>query len=939
MVQQAQSYAPTHPTNTPQIGVRRIPNRTRLHLHSDFHNWLADAPPGQRAAALRALEALVAHGRPNRIKGVKGHNAGWLRTPVGGTNGQQFYLWFAGQGSAPVGDQIGPGEFLVRAVRHHDRTDEPLAAGHDWAPMTPAELLDEVDRDHPEDHPLSLAQRQAARCNGPLQVIQGSPGAGKTTALLHGVRNLDGRVLYMTFGSALVSRARQWFDAFLEDGAEIATLTVGEWLTRIGGKQRVARDPDLRARGDILISELSRFAPNLGPWVHNGVLQARDLYDELHAHYFGWSPAEWNEEAYVARRSPTIGAEAAKSAAKAAHLLSDDVRHTLFPGPLSANDLLRDGMGDLSEFEEIDWLVVDEVQDLTVIELEVVVAFMSRLTTLRGRRPGLRLAGDEGQTLRPTGFAWPVLKNRLNELGRVDESVLAANLRSTREVAGFVQTLTTECYRQRLPRERRPGGQRQVELDPVEGGECMLVVADKPDDDLGALIETVAKGSTLVEVGRAVDTPVALAARTLDARYFTSETAKGLDFETVAVFGLGRTLIEMKGLANGATTEPHNLERVRLLADHARVAASRAVSRVIIAETDEAEAKAVMALFDQCAAESEAGGLTRLTLAQVRERLDSDPGDAIGLLIDALKACEEVLERDPDEALRHAERALTAFRRAGRSQAVGTDIRRRVYLSLGRARLTLTGSTERSDEALARAQSDFREAGEALTSNIISWLRDAEKKTSLGGLITALEHRSWVTRDGVDPWVRALIAERYDQALTALCTRVADQSDAMSVADARKLWPHLVGSNGPQANLSRLATPALRVLATSRADAKSVMSYLADHEVEDGVTLRAMALDTLDDDDAVAAWLAARVPARAVEFLRRHGDFRRALALVEANGLGPNAALTWAVSLADLMAQLATIQRDSLTAAEVSNLRALVPSFLVRSGERKLKRT
>ena len=939
MVQQAQSYAPTHPTNAPRIGVRRIPNRQRLHLHADFHDWLADAPPGQRAAALRALEAIVAHGRPNRIKGVKGTNAGWLRTPVGGTNGNQFYLWFAGQGSAPVGDRIGPGEFLVRAVRHHDKTDEPIAAGHDWAPMSPAELLDEVDRDHLEDHPLSPAQRSAARCNGPLQLIQGSPGAGKTTALLHGVRNLDGRILYMTFGSALVSRARQWFDNFLEDGAEIETLTVSEWLARIGGKQRVARDPDLRARRDILISELSRFAPNLGPWVHDGELQARDLYDELHAHYFGWSPAEWNEEAYLARRSPTIGADAARCAAKAAHLLSEDARHKLFPGPLSVRALLRDGMGDLSGFEGIDWLVVDEVQDLTVIELEAVVAFMTRLADLRGRRPGLRLAGDEGQTLRPTGFAWAELKKRLSELGRVDESVLAANLRSTHEVAGFIKTLTTGCYRGMLPRDRRPGGQRPVVLDPVEGGECMLVVTNKDHDGLDELIKTVSKGSTLVEVGRAIDTPVALAARSRDASYFTSETAKGLDFETVTVFGLGRTLIEMKGLSHEGTTEPHALERVRLLADHARVAASRAVSRVIIAETDEAEAKAVIALFDEHTADHEACALSRLTLERVRERLDEDPGDAIGLLIDALKACEEVLDRDPGEALRHAERALAAFQRAGRSQAVGSDIRRRVYLALGRARLTLVGSTSPGDEALATAQTHFREAGETLTSSAISWLRDAEKKTSIAGLIAALEHRSWVTRDGVDPWVRTIIAERYDKALMALCTRVADQSDAISVSDGRKLWPHLIASNGPLASVPRLVAPVLRVLVTSRPDAKEVLSYLESHEVEDTATLRAMALETLDDERAVAAWLAAGVPTRALEILRRQGDFRQAQALVDAHGLGPNESLSLAVTLADLMAQLVAMPAEALTAAEITNLRALVPSFLLRASDRRLKRT
>ena len=57
-------------------------------------------------------------------------------------------------------------------------------------------------------------------------------------------------------------------------------------------------------------------------------------------------------------------------------------------------------------FAEFDRVVVDEVQDLTLLETAVVVELCLAIARRRGHAPWLLAAGDDGQTVRPSGFDW-----------------------------------------------------------------------------------------------------------------------------------------------------------------------------------------------------------------------------------------------------------------------------------------------------------------------------------------------------------------------------------------------------------------------------------------------------------------------------------------------------------------------------------------------------
>ena len=67
------------------------------------------------------------------------------------------------------------------------------------------------------------------------------------------------------------------------------------------------------------------------------------------------------------------------------------------------DDELREG------FADFDRVVVDEVQDLTLLETAVVVELCLAIARRRGQAPWLRAAGDDGQTVRPSRFDWGAL--------------------------------------------------------------------------------------------------------------------------------------------------------------------------------------------------------------------------------------------------------------------------------------------------------------------------------------------------------------------------------------------------------------------------------------------------------------------------------------------------------------------------------------------------
>ena len=73
-----------------------------LFLHEDVVESVPDHIAFRRRLAL-VLQHLAAHGRTGVVKSCSdAANRGWRRTPLGGTGGMQYYLWWAPAGSQQV---------------------------------------------------------------------------------------------------------------------------------------------------------------------------------------------------------------------------------------------------------------------------------------------------------------------------------------------------------------------------------------------------------------------------------------------------------------------------------------------------------------------------------------------------------------------------------------------------------------------------------------------------------------------------------------------------------------------------------------------------------------------------------------------------------------------------------------------------------------------
>ena len=219
------------------------------------------------------LQHLAAHGRTTVVKGCTDGNRGWRRSPLGGANGMQYYLWWTPQGSRAAKALALPGQaILVRAVRHHD-DHAPLEAGHpdDYLPLS---APDHLDNDI-AGRPWTEAQLEFIEDDSPVRLILGRPGSGKTTVLWRAVEARSGqRVLYLTWSSALTRHAEERFASFAP--ADVA-VTARDFATFLGeacgadvSRQTLAAS---RERFDAAVTRLGR--DMAGPW--------KTRLDALHA--------------------------------------------------------------------------------------------------------------------------------------------------------------------------------------------------------------------------------------------------------------------------------------------------------------------------------------------------------------------------------------------------------------------------------------------------------------------------------------------------------------------------------------------------------------------------------------------------------------------------------------------------------------------------------
>jgi len=150
-----------------------------------------------------------------------------------------------------------------------------------------------------------------------------------------------------------------------------------------------------------------------------------------------------SDETYLCGGISEVGPEAARSLLKTIKQAQwTSWFGDVFPELAAAHaalSRLREA-GAPSGFLDYDRIVVDEVQDLTLLETAVLLRLCRALATQRSHAPWLLMAFDDGQTVRPSGFNTGRLNDLLGRwLAKPAEFGLEYNVRSPSAIADVVR--------------------------------------------------------------------------------------------------------------------------------------------------------------------------------------------------------------------------------------------------------------------------------------------------------------------------------------------------------------------------------------------------------------------------------------------------------------------------------------------------------------------
>ena len=369
------------------------------------------------------------------------------------------------------------------------------------------------------DKPIVFDDEQEAvrRLHAPL-ILVGSAGSGKTVLTLSKMREAHGRVMYVTQSAYLAQSARSLYDhhgyensnqepeflsyrEFLETlqvpkGREVSFSAFGGWLDR----NRAA----VKALGDV---------------------DAHELFEEFRGVISAAASGPLSLQDYLG-----LGARQSLLAAP-----EREIAHGLFLR--YAKWLEESGQFDLNLMAHhvrplakatYDFIVIDEVQDLTIVLLALVLACL--------KNPGqFLLCGDSNQIVHPNFFSWAAVKGLFwgGMAGDVAQRqalhVLQANFRNTQAVTNIANKLL------KIKQARFGSIDREsnflVQSACAEVGEVRLLAAKEAVvKQLDAVSQASVKHAVIVL--RDEDKPMARA-RFRTPLVFSVHEAKGLEYPHV----------------------------------------------------------------------------------------------------------------------------------------------------------------------------------------------------------------------------------------------------------------------------------------------------------------------------------------------------------------------------------------------------------------------
>jgi hypothetical protein len=372
------------------------------------------------------------------------------------------------------------------------------------------------------------AQDDAYRHPAPLVVI-GSAGSGKTAVTLARLREAEGRVLYVTLSAYLVQSARALYAAhgFENPKQEVDFLSYRELLETLrvpaGREVTLPAFTGWCARHRQTLRQLGAGASEL---------DAQALFEEFRGVIGAQPGGPLSLADYLALGTRQSLLNPAQR--ELAHGLFQRYRSWLDEANLYDSNLIAEAWRTeiaVPAGPIYDFIVIDEVQDLTPVQLALVLALL--------KKPGqFILCGDSHQIVHPNFFSWAALKNLFWQglAGDAAErslsqplQVLQANFRNTRAVTDLANRLL-KIKQARFGSVDRESNFLVRSTAPEAGSVALVAGKDSAVQALDAATRQSARHAVIVL--RDDDKP-AVRARLRTPLVFSVHEAKGLEYPHV----------------------------------------------------------------------------------------------------------------------------------------------------------------------------------------------------------------------------------------------------------------------------------------------------------------------------------------------------------------------------------------------------------------------
>lgn len=796
----------------------------RLLKHRAYDQSAERLPLAIQRKATWAQVLLGTRGRTPSVKGTSGLNARWRRTPV---QGSHFYLWWipaSDSGVAVASEAValgapndGSSTILVHSIRHHDATDDPIDVGAltDYTEMP----LNELDPRFDEQRGVSIA---SAHEHVTLSTLKGLPGSGKSVSLIFLAKDLALRphvrkIRYITYTPRLKRAAREFVTAYgAELGEHLTVHTFNEMVSTLTGLPL-----DNEPFGEL--REFTRYLEQQNPALL-GVWRRypQTLYTEIRAQLLGRTFPPGVALPETRRSEVTVGAGSVSAAAYASQRgltiqLAEQVtslaqRLRTSPYFLDQTAAYR-GLDALHTNKLPRWLldsdaiIVDEVQDLTLLQIAL-IGEMARLRLERepDRPFSLTVAGDESQIVQPSGFDWGVTKDLLGELVGLwpDEHKFSHQRRSPINLAHLIDNSWN--FYGHLPKQLRPSANRQSfdfgrddGVTPAEDAENGMIFVAAPPEGRSvtahwqALVEELADkpGRAIVDLSERLRETLGAGSNDEAAEVlFLSREIKGLERATVLIFGLQALYARAMQLCDDPESLHIPLLEARRLFDEMRVALSRSTNRLIFVEKPNAEVFSELGLA--------AVGSVTLGWNELIELLQAEEMTEIEVIEGYLDEVDDLVER---------QRWEQAYRRNRRAYDLANQL---------------------GDIALRReAQEQFVEVH---LQEAEHWLRQAE----LDQAHTLNRRAQTLAQEMQDPFLFDRIDEQYAQVVATITAEIEQRHQQVQTLTAQKQFDAAHGLARSAVVLAHLLNDQA-TLAAASSQLVEICWLWADHWLDSGV--------------------------------------------------------------------------------------------------------